>query len=133
MAEDDLLASAAPRRVTVELSPSHLGKVQIEIVQDPNRSLTVHLTASAEHTRMALDADADDLVQHLRHHSLDVNKVEVKGESDPQDGRGRDSLRQRSDDGLSREGRQSSEDRRDRGASRRPHDFTDYRYWEAIR
>jgi Flagellar hook-length control protein FliK len=137
MAEDRLLASAAPKSATVELTPTHLGRVRIEVVQNPNQSVAVHLSASVKQTQLALAADADDIVEHLRRNSIDVQRVDVKSDADNADRGQRDSRgeapKDRDSSPSSRDHRQHSSRRDGRQPSSRRGDLTDYRYWEAIR
>lgn len=144
MGEDQLLASARPTGVRLQLSPSHLGQIQIEVSQNPQRGLDVTIHAAVEETQRALEADADDLLDSLRSQKLDVARVSVKGEGDRSEGDPRsrsDAFRNRDqgarDDFSTADGEgEGAHDRggQSRGGQQPPHaDPTDYRYWEAIR
>lgn len=141
MGEDQLLASARPQTATVQLRPSHLGELRIEVHQTPQRTLEITLTASVSETQRALEADADDMLDALRSQKLDVGRVSVRadGERPDSDPRGRNDFFRNRDprdpsfaQGEGNPDRESGEHSRD---GRRPShaDPTDYRYWEAIR
>jgi flagellar hook-length control protein FliK len=116
---DRLLASTrvhTEARVTV--NPAELGRVTIQIERTGDNQIRIALTTAHEDATRALAAEADDLVETLARHRIDVHEIQVR-EGDP--GRGPTSSAHSSEDrqsGLQRDREQGSPRSRDRAPDR---------------
>jgi len=106
-------------RVTLQLEPAHLGKLEVEL-RVQNGRLTVVFAAESSDVERALHDGADELVEALLQRGGRWSEVEVRSQREADDGRPRDQNHDRErrggeDSDRDRERRDRRERRQKRG------------------